>query len=421
MTTGSPNLSAADRVEGLATVWSEATRNYPMWHRLPDLDWDAAFRERIEAVSTAETLEAYYGILSEFAAILRDSHVFVVAPTCLTDRLGAPPVRLWGFDGGFTIVGFEGSLSEASPIALGDRLVAIDDLPVEAHVGQLASRISAATDGFRKVLLARELLKGGAGSEVYMTLAKPAGTTYSMRLVRQSPAELGGTWVRYGPLCVDDRVVVERHEPGVGVFKLSSFMNADAPAQFDAGLVELGPLAGLVLDVRVNTGGNSTFGDAIIGRLIADEASQLPERRAFYSGTLRSWGEGADGTGIVWEDIEGESIAARRDLPTFDGPVAVLVSRATHSAAEDFAGALEGIGRARLVGESTAGSTGNAVRGPLPGGGQFWICSRYQTLHDGTEFIGLGIRPDVEVRTTIQDVAEGRDPVLERAIEEVTA
>jgi C-terminal processing protease CtpA/Prc len=38
-------------------------------------------------------------------------------------------------------------------------------------------------------------------------------------------------------------------------------------------------------------------------------------------------------------------------------------------------------------------------------------------MPDGTEFVGVGVQPDVRVERTRQAIAEGRDLVLERAIQ----
>ena len=46
-----------------------------------------------------------------------------------------------------------------------------------------------------------------------------------------------------------------------------------------------------------------------------------------------------------------------------------------------------------------------------------WVNRRKQDrFPDGTEFVGLGIIPDVEVHRTKEDVATGREAVLETAI-----
>ena len=38
-------------------------------------------------------------------------------------------------------------------------------------------------------------------------------------------------------------------------------------------------------------------------------------------------------------------------------------------------------------------------------------------MPDGTEFVGYGVMPDIEVRRSLDAFREGRDPVLERAVE----
>ena len=62
-------------------------------------------------------------------------------------------------------------------------------------------------------------------------------------------------------------------------------------------------------------------------------------------------------------------------------------------------------GWSRIVVEAMAGTTGTVNFATLPGGSQFH---------------GVGIRPTVPVSRTIQGVVEGRDEILERAIEVVS-
>jgi hypothetical protein len=48
----------------------------------------------------------------------------------------------------------------------------------------------------------------------------------------------------------------------------------------------------------------------------------------------------------------------------------------------------------------------------LPGGGKARICVKRDTYADGTDFVGQGIRPTVEVKNTVAAVRNGTDPVL---------
>ena len=87
------------------------------------------------------------------------------------------------------------------------------------------------------------------------------------------------------------------------------------------------------------------------------------------------------------------------NVALYDGPLQLLISRKTISAAEDFAAMFRSNRRAVLIGESTFGSTGSPYLIPLRCGGRAQVVSVGYRLLDGTEFIGCGIRPDVTGET----------------------
>jgi C-terminal processing protease CtpA/Prc len=55
----------------------------------------------------------------------------------------------------------------------------------------------------------------------------------------------------------------------------------------------------------------------------------------------------------------------------------------------------------------------------LPGGGSARICTKKDTYPDGREFVGYGVKPDIEVKRTVEDYIRKRDAQLEKAIEVV--
>jgi C-terminal processing protease CtpA/Prc len=99
------------------------------------------------------------------------------------------------------------------------------------------------------------------------------------------------------------------------------------------------------------------------------------------------------------------------------GPVVILTAGTASSTAEDFAISLRHAGRAILVGEPTAGSAGNPISFPLPGGGQFRVATFRAYLPDGGEYIGIGVQPDIEISPTKGDIRQGVDATLDRALE----
>jgi len=99
-------------------------------------------------------------------------------------------------------------------------------------------------------------------------------------------------------------------------------------------------------------------------------------------------------------------------------PVVVLVNRHTINSAEMLAYFLQAAGRAKVVGEPTAGALGmsGSAEGPLLNG-EFIVVSSLRMRHlDGTPF-PLKISPDVTVEDDLESLIAGRDVALERALE----
>ena len=97
-------------------------------------------------------------------------------------------------------------------------------------------------------------------------------------------------------------------------------------------------------------------------------------------------------------------------------PVVVLTSGRTFSAAEDFVVAFDTMNRGKLIGETTGGSTGWPLSFAVPGGIMARVCMKRDTYPDGQEWVGTGVKPDIEVHPKIADLQAGRDTVLEAAL-----
>ena len=101
--------------------------------------------------------------------------------------------------------------------------------------------------------------------------------------------------------------------------------------------------------------------------------------------------------------------------------VAVLMGSSTYSAAEDFLAFMRAVPNCVFVGGPSAGSTGQPLTFEIPGGAVVGITSKRDTMPDGTEFVGIGVMPDIAVSQSLEAFRDGRDPVLERAVEELEA
>ena len=106
--------------------------------------------------------------------------------------------------------------------------------------------------------------------------------------------------------------------------------------------------------------------------------------------------------------------------PRFQAKVAFVTDGRAISYAETYLGIIEHYKLAAIVGGPTAGTNGNVNPFTLPGGyGVSWTGMKV-LKQDGSRHHGVGIQPTVPVARTIQGVAQGRDEVLERALEVVS-
>ena len=95
----------------------------------------------------------------------------------------------------------------------------------------------------------------------------------------------------------------------------------------------------------------------------------------------------------------------------------LLVGPSTYSAAEDFTVVLKNMQRGLILGSTTGGSTGQPLGYDLPGGGLGFVCTKRDVEPGGKEFVGRGITPSRTVVPTLEGIREGRDEVLDAAMD----
>jgi C-terminal processing protease CtpA/Prc len=105
----------------------------------------------------------------------------------------------------------------------------------------------------------------------------------------------------------------------------------------------------------------------------------------------------------------------------YPGKVMILIDEISQSQAEYTTMALRTAPRATVVGSTTAGADGNVSSIILPGNIRTAISGIGIYYPDGRETQRVGIVPDVEVKPTIKGIAEGRDEVLEKAVQLIEA
>jgi C-terminal processing protease CtpA/Prc len=182
---------------------------------------------------------------------------------------------------------------------------------------------------------------------------------------------------------------------------------------FEAALPQIMSSRGLILDFRRNGGGSTNYGLEILSYLTN---RPIPTALSMIRGET-----GLDRTrrekSVVWTPVNGTTVPYQNPRSQhFDGPVTVLAGPQTFSAGEDFLVSFSVLKRGPIVGEATGGSTGQPMQFGLPGGGRARICVKRDSFPDGSPFVGRGIQPTVVARSTVEDVRQRRDVVLEAGI-----
>lgn len=93
----------------------------------------------------------------------------------------------------------------------------------------------------------------------------------------------------------------------------------------------------------------------------------------------------------------------------------VLINRSTASASEIVAGALKDYQKATIVGMTSFGKGVMQTMLNLSDGGKLKVTTAHWYTPNGSSINKTGIKPDVEVDRTVQDITEDKDPQLDKA------
>jgi C-terminal processing protease CtpA/Prc len=287
-------------------------------------------------------------------------------------------------------------------VEVGDEIVQIDGVDaIEYGRKNVEPFVSASTkqDEINRTY-DYELLYGDKNTPVKLKLKKKDGKTTDVSLSRKMKKLNFGQ--DYG-----FKVTPEN----IGILTINSFYVDNYDHLFDSLYPAILKTKALVIDVRENGGGSTEQGAYVISHLIDKPSLGSKWRTRQITAAMVSWQWQP-----AWYDAEAftvDPVVGKRYL----NPVVVLTSARTFSAAEDFVVMYDNTKRGIKIGQPTGGSTGNPLSFKLPGGGNARICTKHDYYPDGKEFVGVGIKPDIEVDETIDGIRSGTDPVMNKAID----
>jgi len=397
-------VSAADRQLALAQLWREARDSFAYYTRLAQ-EWDRLYQQFVPRVAAATTDYAYYLELMRFYAHLNDGHSGVFWPAAFDEALGYPPLEIRPVDGRAVIVRLLRDTDELQRLGIrpGLAVTQIDNRPVAELVDYWRALKTGSTRQATDRLAYFRILTGPRNSMVSVVVEEPGGASRPVQLTRSE------RYFNDTNLDPPVRHVSRTIEPGIAYFQANQ-MRPDVGDAFAKFIDSAADLKGLILDLRYNGGGSDQVSFDMVSRLIDqpvngpiyEVTSYRPDRRA-----ERAPQE------VIRTQPRVAPAAGRRFL----GPLIVLIGTQTHSATESgFVAVIRQRPDTTLMGEPTAGSTGQPLVFPLPGNAVGVVCSRRSLTPDGREFVGVGFTPDVSAHLTQEDLFLNRDSTLDSAI-----
>jgi carboxyl-terminal processing protease len=378
-------------------VWEQVSERYfdPSFR---GVDWGGLRAELRPRAAEARGEAELYALLRRMLGRLRDPHTRVYAPGESEDwrvhRYVSIGVGVRELAGQVVVTDVEhDSQARRAGLRAGDAVLALDGEPVVSLVERRLAEQNAAVSASARLVAVAHLFDGAPDSILRVTFARPGERKEREVALRREPR------TRLPSFDVEE----EGHDVRLVRFNI---FTPEVAAQFARALKgELRGARALVIDLRDNGGGET--------QSMADLASTL-----LPAGL--SLGRFTDRTGAVW--LEPYTRAALVSTPDtferFGRPVVLLTGARTASAAEVFAASLRETNRASVIGEATCGCVlGIRRRHRLPDGGVLDVSEMDYHTAAGMRLEGAGLRPDVTVEPTREDLRHGRDRPLERALE----
>jgi len=338
---------------------------------------EARFRSR---VGKGLDTEEFYTAMEQFISSLDDKHSTFESPA----RAAAAKAKLAGQNSYVGVGAFIQPLVESKYVSI---LVVFPGSPAE-HSGLKQHDIVLEVDGLPVVENEKvyPLTRGTECSMATLTVKSPGKEPRKVKIIRSQVTS---------PIPVYARLIPSADGRRIGYIFLPTFLDLTVPDQVRKALEDFGPLDGLVLDDRMNRGGSSKV--------------LIPLLSYFTAGTP---GHFVSRTNIRPLDILATPIHNSQKVP-----LVILVSKNTFSYGEVFAGALQDIGRAKIVGQNTAGRVETLRSHDFADGSKAWIAEeRFDPVNSHTNWQGQGVRPDVEVLAKWDEFTFENDPALVAAL-----
>jgi len=366
-------------------LWTIVKDTY-VYQDFNGLDWDSIRQEFSRQIRAGLTNEEFYLLTAQAIFMLGDDHSIFLNPQQVAEQetefegnldyvgigvlVSAVPER----DRAVILSVFPGSPAEGVGLQPRDSIISVDGTPILDE------------DGFL-----RDIVRGPEGTRITVSVQTPGEESHEVQVTRHRIS---------GMVPVLHEVMTTPEGKRIGYILLVTFDDSTVDEQVAAALQQMSAAAsldGLILDNRMNGGGSSTVLEPMLGYFIGGEVGYFSRR--FEERPLQ----------IEMNDIRGSS----------NVPLVVLVGPWTASFGEIFAGILQNMKRAYLIGTATDGNVEILWGYDLEDGSRLWLANEtFRPYNDPyQDWEQTGIMPDLMVSGEFDEYKLEDDPAVIAAIQ----
>lgn len=385
-----------------------------VWNTINEKHYDPTFggvdwkkvRETYEPkANAAKNLNEFYAVLRQMLGELKLSHfgIFPKDAQVQTAEFGGgiTGIELKMIDGNPVISRLEAaSPAEKSGIKKGFIITKIDGKSISEILAPLEKALAERKEGEKIKQLYRErvaasYLDGKPETLVKVEVLNEKNQPQVFSIARYaSKYEMSEALGNFPP----QEVIFEskRLNGNIGYIRFNIWVIPQM-TKIRAAIREFADAKGIIFDLRGNPGGVGGMAPGVAGLLSKEKVSL---------GSMNG------------RSSQMNFIAYPQTNP-FLGKVFILTDHASGSTSEVFAAGLQEIGRAKIIGETSAGAVLLSVFDTLPTGAIFqYPISDYKSPKN-VLIEGRGVVPDTEVKTTRKSLLDGRDLPLEEAARQI--
>ncbi|WP_205314239.1 S41 family peptidase [Pedobacter namyangjuensis] len=394
------NPDAGFRLLSLYRYWNMINYFFPYRH-LTDQKWDTVLGEYIPKFLNAKDRLAYELAATQLIGEVNDTHANLWGGREKSNALKG--TRFAAFKAEFVenqlvvVDYFNPEFSGLAKVKIGDVITHVNGKTINSLVDSLKTYYPASNSAARLRDMSIDLLRSPNNTISLNYLSEGQKRQVNVPTYERKDLRM------YHWYKVDGSQKCYKLLPGnIGYITLANIKPENIPEIKKA----FKETKGIIIDIRNYP---STFVPFSLGGYFVDEPTSFVK---FTIGNPNNPGE--------FSFVEGPKITSGNNKYNSDngykGKLVVLLNENSQSQAEYTAMAFHAVKNATIVGSTTAGADGNVSTIVLPGGLRTMISGIGIYYPNGKETQRVGIVPDIVVKPTIKGIKNGKDEVLERAI-----